>query len=95
VGNGNDNEGLLPALLHQYRVNLNTIAMFFLKRHFQHVSILEGGFVRAGEYVLEHYRTDDTISSMFTDVNTQLLARISKNRYDLFSSRSLQTFNVL
>jgi hypothetical protein len=46
-GSDAESEIQLESLLREYRIKLNTIAMFFLKRAFMHVSILDGGFIEA------------------------------------------------
>ena len=41
----------LQELLQEYELQLNTVALFFLKKGFAHVSILDGGFHKALQYV--------------------------------------------
>ena len=44
-----EDEPALAELLTEYRLQLTTIAMFFLKKSFKHISILDGGFLSVVE----------------------------------------------
>jgi hypothetical protein len=65
----------LQSVIADDRARLNAVAMFFLKRSFPHVSILDGGFISA----VRHLRKQEptlSLSTALADVNVGLLEAV-------------------
>jgi len=55
--------------------NLNSVAMFFMKKSFKHVSVLDGGFVAAAKYLYENQSHNGLISNL-VDCDINLLESV-------------------
>eukprot|EP01038_Epipyxis_sp_PR26KG_P007641 gene7641-10401_t len=65
----------LSHAINEQTARLNAVAMYFLKRSFKHISVLEGGFVSAVKYL---HRMDShlSVSGALVDVDRALLDSI-------------------
>jgi len=70
--NSNKDKDSIQKSLAEYRARLNAVAMFFMKKSFNHVSILDGGFINAAKY-LRKIETTFSLTSSLIDVDTQTL----------------------
>ena len=71
-GSGLRDKDSLVSLIRDDTARLNSVAMFFLKKSFKHVSILEGGFVGAVRY-LRQSNPSLSLSSVLVDAQLPLL----------------------
>eukprot|EP01035_Chromulina_nebulosa_P019573 gene19573-25474_t len=55
--------------------NLNSVAMFFMKKSFKHVSVLDGGFTAAAKYLYENQSHNGLISNL-VDCDINLLESV-------------------
>jgi len=62
----------LNQLIEEHDAKLNAVAMYFLKRSFLHISILDGGFLEAARY-LQRVDSSFSIGVALVDVNLPLL----------------------
>ena len=89
-----ESELQLESLLREYRLKLNAIALFFLKRSFVHVSILDGGFLQAVRDLKSRPLTPmapgssmplggwGPFSSVLVDANEPMINKILRGEHD-------------
>ena len=65
----------LASIIQEDTARLNSVAMFFLKKSFKHVSILDGGFVSAVRY-LRQSNPSLSLSSVLVDAQIPLLEAV-------------------
>ena len=92
----------IESLLREYRLKLNAIALFFLKRSFLHVSILDGGFITAVRALKSRPVTPvaagssmplggwGPFSSVLVDANEPMIDKILRGEHDTESVPTLQ-----
>jgi len=89
-----EDEPALAELLTEYRQQLSTIAMFFLKKSFKHVSILDGGFLglverltlmisKKGVSETDPPHTAEDLESRWQTTNVELSALMPNSNMDM------------